>query len=158
MLSIRRILFPTDFSEPALYAWTYALTFAQEFGAEVHLLHVIAPPPRLTEAYAVDYDPEKMVGSLSAEANATLDRQIEAAKSRGLVFRREVRVGVDFREIIDYATKHDIDLIAMATHGRSGLAHVLLGSVAEKVVRKAPCPVLTIKHPSMAEQIADHAG
>jgi len=59
---------------------------------------------------------------------------------------------VDFREIIDYATKHDIDLIAMATHGRSGLAHVLLGSVAEKVVRKAPCPVLTIKHPSMRVQ------
>lgn len=153
MLPIRRILFPTDFSEPAEYAWSYALTFAQEFGAEVHLLHVIAPPPRLTEAYAVDYDPEKMVGSLSAEANATLDRQIEAAKSRGLVFRREVRVGVDFREIIDYATKHDVDLIAMATHGRSGLAHVLLGSVAEKVVRKAPCPVLTIKHPSMRAQV-----
>jgi nucleotide-binding universal stress UspA family protein len=152
MLSIRRILFPTDFSEPAQYAWSYALTFAQEFGAEIHLLHVIAPPPRLTEAYAVDYDPEKMVGSLSAEANATMDRQIEAAKSRGLVFRREVRVGVDFREIIDYATKHNIDLIAMATHGRSGLAHVLLGSVAEKVVRKAPCPVLTIKHPSMRVQ------
>ena len=153
MLSIRRILFPTDFSEPAEYAWSYALTFAQEFGAEVHLLHVIAPPPRLTEAYAVDYNPEKMVGSLSTEADATLDRQIEAAKSRGLVFRREVRVGVDFREIIDYATKHDIDLIAMATHGRSGLAHVLLGSVAEKVVRKAPCPVLTIKHPSMRGQV-----
>jgi nucleotide-binding universal stress UspA family protein len=152
MLSIRRILFPTDFSEPAQYAWSYALTFAQEFGAEIHLLHVIAPPPRLTEAYAVDYDPEKMVGSLSAEANATMDRQIEAAKSRGLVFRREVQVGVDFREIIDYATKHNIDLIAMATHGRSGLAHVLLGSVAEKVVRKAPCPVLTIKHPSMRVQ------
>jgi len=153
MLPIRRILFPTDFSEPAEYAWSYALTLAQEFGAEVHLLHIIAPPPRLTEAYAVDYAPEKMVGSLSAEADATLDRQIEAAKSRGLVFRREVRVGVDFREIIDYATKHDIDMIVMATHGRSGLAHVLLGSVAEKVVRKAPCPVLTIKHPSMRVQV-----
>ena len=152
MLSIRRILFPTDLSEPAEYAWSYALTFAQEFGAEVHLLHVIAPPPRLTEAYAVNYEPEKVVESLSQGANATLDRQVEAAKSRGLVFRREVRVGVDFREIIDYATKHAIDLIAMATHGRSGLAHVLLGSVAEKVVRKAPCPVLTIKHPSMRVQ------
>ena len=153
MLSIRRILFPTDFSEPAEYAWSYALTFAQEFGAEVHLLHVIAPPPRLTEAYAVNYEPEKVVESLSQGANATLDRQVEAAKSRGLVFRREVRVGVDFREIIEYATKYDIDLIVMATHGRTGLAHVLLGSVAEKVVRKAPCPVLTIKHPSMRVQV-----
>jgi nucleotide-binding universal stress UspA family protein len=149
MLAIRRILFPTDFSEPAEYAWPYALTFAQEFGAEVHLIHVIAPPPRLTEAYAVNFDPERMVKSLTDEANASMDRQVEAAKSRGLIFRSEVRVGVDYREIIDYATKHDIDLIVMATHGRTGLAHVLLGSVAEKVVRKAPCPVLTIKHPAL---------
>jgi nucleotide-binding universal stress UspA family protein len=149
MLPIRRILFPTDFSEPADYAWPYALTFAQEFGAEVHLLHVVTPPPRLTEAYAINFDPEQTVKTLTAEANASMDRQVEAAKSRALVFRREVRVGVDYREILDYATKHDIDLIVMATHGRTGLAHVLLGSVAEKVVRKAPCPVLTIRHPSL---------
>jgi len=149
MLSIRRILFPTDFSEPAEYAWSYALTFAQEFGAEVHLVHVVTPPPRVTEAYAVNFDPERTVKALTAEANASMDRQVEAAKSRGLIFRREVRVGVDYREIIDYATKQDIDLIVMATHGRTGLAHVLMGSVAEKVVRKAPCPVLTIKHPSL---------
>jgi universal stress protein A len=149
MLSIRRILFPTDFSEPAEYAWPYALTFAQEFEAEVHLVHVVAPPPRLTEAYTGDFDPGQMVASLTAEATASLDGQVEGAKSRGLIFQREVRVGVDYREIIDYATKHDIDLIVMATHGRTGLAHVLLGSVAEKVVRKAPCPVLTIKHPSL---------
>jgi universal stress protein A len=149
MLSIRRILFPTDFSEPAEYAWSYALTFAQEFGAEVHLVHVVTPPPRVTEAYAVNFDPEQTVKALTAEANASMDRQVEAAKSRGLIFRREVRVGVDYREIIDYATKQDIDLIVMATHGRTGLAHVLLGSVAEKVVRKASCPVLTIKHPSL---------
>jgi len=149
MLSIRRILFPTDFSEPAEYAWQYALTFAQEFEAEVHLLHVVAPPPRLTEAYTVTFDPEGTVQALMVEASTSLDGQVEAAKSRGLIFRREVRAGVDYREIIDYATKYDIDLIVMATHGRTGLAHVLLGSVAEKIVRKAPCPVLTIKHPSL---------
>jgi universal stress protein A len=154
MLSIRRILFPTDFSEPAEYAWPYALTFAQEFGAEVHLVHVVTPPPRLTEAYAVDFNPEGTVQALAAEASASIDQQVEAAKSRGLIFSREVRVGVDYREIIDYATKHDIDLIVMATHGRTGLAHVLLGSVAEKVVRKAPCPVLTVKHPSLKVHMA----
>jgi len=149
MLPVRRILFPTDFSEPADYAWSYALTFAQEFGAEVHLLHVVAPPPRLAEAYAVNFDPQKMVESLVAEATASMDQQVERAKGRALIFHREVRVGVDYREILDYGTKHDIDLIVMATHGRTGLAHVLLGSVAEKVVRKAACPVLTIKHPSL---------
>jgi nucleotide-binding universal stress UspA family protein len=149
MMPIRRILFPTDFSEHAEYAWSYALTFAQEFGAEVHLLHVVAPPPRLAEAYAVNFNPERMLQALSTEAATHLDRQVEAAKGHGLIFRREVRVGVDAREILDYAAKHDIDLIVMATHGRTGLAHVLLGSVAEKVVRKASCPVMTIKHPSM---------
>ena len=149
MLPIRRILFPTDFSEYADHAWSYALTFAQEFGAEVHLLHVVAPPPRLAEAYAVNFDPEKMVKALTEEANASMDRMVEAAKSWGLIFHREVRVGVDFREISDYVTKQDIDLVVMATHGRTGLAHALLGSVAEKVVRKSPCPVLTIKHPTM---------
>lgn len=148
-MPIRRILFPTDFSEYADHAWSYALTFAQEFDAEVHLLHVVAPPPRLAEAYAVNFDPEKMIKALAGEANTSMDRMVEAAKSRGLIFHREVRVGVDFREIIDYVAKHDIDLVVMATHGRTGLAHALLGSVAEKVVRKSPCPVLTIKHPAM---------
>ena len=62
-----------------------------------------------------------------------------------MIFRCEVRVGVAFREIIDYSAKHDIDLIVMGTHGHTGLAHVVLGSVAEKVVRKAPCPVLTVR-------------
>lgn len=149
MLPIRRVLFPTDFSDPAEYAWPYALAFAQEFGAEVHLLHVVAPPPRLAETYTVNFDPEKMVQTLVAEANGAMDQQVEKVKERKLIFHREVRVGVDYREILDYATKHDMDLIVMATHGRTGLAHVLLGSVAEKVVRKAPCPVLTIKHPSL---------
>lgn len=154
MLPVRRILFPTDFSEPADYAWSYALAFAQEFGAEVHLLHVVAPPPRLTEAYAVNFDPQKMVESLVAEANASMDQHVEKAKGRALIFHREVRVGVDYQEILEYARTHDIDLIVMATHGRTGLAHVLLGSVAERVVRKASCPVLTIKHPALKVEIA----
>jgi nucleotide-binding universal stress UspA family protein len=149
MLQIRRILFPTDFSEHADYAWSYALRFAQEFAAEMHLIHVLTPPPRVTEAYSVNFNPEKMLEAQRAEANGLMDAQIQAAKDRGLIFHREAWVGVDFREIIEYARKHEVDLIVMATHGRTGLAHALLGSVAEKVVRKAPCPVLTVKHPAM---------
>ena len=149
MVPIRRILFPTDFSESAEHAWLFALQFAQEFSAEVHVLHVVAPPPRLTEAYSLNLDPEKFTAALTAEAQTSLDRLLERSKSRNLVFQREVRIGVDFHEIIDYARKHQIDLIVMATHGRTGLAHALVGSVAEKVVRKAPCPVLTVKHPAM---------
>jgi len=149
MLLIRRILFPTDLSGPAAYAWSYALTLAEKFKAEVHLLHVVAPPPGLTEAHAMKFHPEKMVQPSIAKAAASMDQQVEAARARGLIFHHEVRVGTDYREIVHYATKHDVDLIVMATHGRTGLAHVLLGSVAEKVVRMAPCPVLTIKQPSL---------
>ena len=149
MVPIRQILFPTDFSEHAEYAWPFALHFAQEFGAEVHLLHVVTPPQRLTEAYAINFDPKKLTETLTAEANASLDRLLQSAQGRSLVLDREVRIGVAFLEIIDYAHTHQIDLIVMATHGRTGLAHALIGSVAEKVVRKAPCPVLTIKHPAM---------
>jgi nucleotide-binding universal stress UspA family protein len=149
MLAIRQILFPTDFSEHAEHAWPYALGLAQKFGAEVHLFHVLTPPPRVTEAYSVNFNPEKLLQAQRDEATSLMDRQVQAAQDRGLIFHREVLVGVDFREIVDYARKHDIDLIVMATHGRTGLAHALLGSVAEKVVRKAPCPVLTIKHPAM---------
>ena len=149
MMPIRRILFPTDFSESADHAWMFALQFAQDFGADVHVLHVVAPPPRLTEAYSLNFDPAKFAAVLTSEAEASLDRLIEGAKDRHLTFHREVRIGVDFHEIIDYARKHEIDLIVMATHGRTGLAHALVGSVAEKVVRKASCPVLTVKHPAM---------
>lgn len=153
MVPIRRILFPTDFSEPAEHAWLFALQFAQDFSAEVHVLHVVAPPPRLTEAYSMNFDPEKFAAVLTAEAQTSLDRLVGGAEARNLTFHREVRIGVDFHEIIDYARKHQIDLIVMATHGRTGLAHALVGSVAEKVVRKAPCPVLTVKHPAMQFEV-----
>ena len=149
MMPIRRILFPTDFSESADHAWMFALQFAQDFGADVHVLHVVAPPPRLTEAYSMNFDPAKFSAVVTAEAETFLDRLVEGAKDHHLTFHREVRIGVDFHEIIDYARKHEIDLIVMATHGRTGLAHALVGSVAEKVVRKASCPVLTVKHPAM---------
>jgi nucleotide-binding universal stress UspA family protein len=149
MVPIRRILFPTDFSEHSDHAWTYALRFAREFSAAILLLHVVAPPPRMTESYAVQFDPEKYTQAASAEALASMDRLIRSAQGQGLTVSSEVRVGTDFAEIIDCARRSEIDLIVMATHGRTGVAHVLLGSVAEKVVRKAVCPVLTVKHPAM---------
>ncbi len=149
MVPIRRILFPTDFSEPAGHAWPFALQFAKEFGAELHVLHVAAPPPRLSEAYSLHFDPEKFAEASRAEARQSLERLQQAAKDRSIDVRSEVRIGVDFHEIIVYAESHQMDLIVMATHGRTGLAHALVGSVAEKVVRGAPCPVLTVRHPSM---------
>jgi nucleotide-binding universal stress UspA family protein len=76
-----------------------------------------------------------------------MDRLIQENKLQQLHVLKEIREGSPFYEIIRYAKERDIDLIVMGTHGRSGLVHVLLGSVTEKVVRKAPCPVLTVRHP-----------
>lgn len=151
-LPIRRILFPTDFSKHAEFAWSYSLAFAQRFGAETHMLHVIEPLPIQVEPSAAAYHPEKIVHARTARAKASMDRLAEAAKARGLICHCEVRVGVDFREILGYARGHEIDLIIMGTHGRTGLARSLLGSVAEKIVRAAVCPVLTVKRSRMKGQ------
>lgn len=141
MVNVRRILFPTDFSAHADFAWPFALTFAQKFAAELHLLHVVTPPPRLTETYVVHFDPEKVIEALTQEGQRALDQLLQAATARGLTARREIRVGLDYREIVEYAQAQGIDLIVMATHGRTGLAHALVGSVAEEwcASPRVPC-------------------
>lgn len=150
MLAIQTVLFPTDFSEHARHAWSYALTFAHAFNAELVVLHVVAPPPRPIDAFGAQVDPTALLDSLRAEADAALTRLAQDARNRGLRCRAETRVGVDYEEIVEAASLQRADLIVMATHGRTGLAHALLGSVAERVVRRAPCPVLTVRHPALA--------
>jgi universal stress protein A len=148
MIDLHRILIPTDFSKHSHNALAYAVAFAEKFGAELHLLHVVqdlamflpdgvtAGPPLLPP-----------VDQLTAAVRVALDRAIEENHLQHLPVQTHVREGTPFYEIIRFAKEKDIDLIVMGTHGRSGLVHVLLGSVTEKVVRKAPCPVLTVRHP-----------
>lgn len=142
-MQISRVLFPTDFSHDAEHAFQYALTFAREFGAELYLLHVIYFPPQTPE-----YDIGQVIDSLVKNAEDSLSKLVESAKAPDLVFRIDVQVGVEHAEITKLAEKEKIDLIVMGTRGRTGLAHVFLGSVAERVVRHAPCPVLTVKLPA----------
>ncbi len=147
MISLKRILMPTDFSEFSEAAKNYACSFAEKFGAELHLLHVLqdlvamAPEPGMAFPPPGDYMKE-----LQASAEQALAKRPGDALPEDFPVVRDVIQGTPFLEIIRYAKQHDIDLIVMGTHGRSGLAHVLLGSVAEKVVRKSPCPVLTVRH------------
>jgi nucleotide-binding universal stress UspA family protein len=149
-IAIKRILFPTDFSVPALQAQRYAVTLAQQFAAELHVLHVVENPAlpvhgsRYSWAVPDDVAPRliekaelKLAMAFPQEVLATIDQPIV----------RAIEMGHPVKAIIDYATKHQVDLIVLATHGRSGLSHLLLGSVAEKLVRIATCPVLTV-HPS----------
>ena len=144
---VKKILFPTDFSETAAYAWEHAATFAKEFEAEVLLLHVQVPLHPTAEAYLTGEQWERMYQETAREATEQMEKLVQEAALEPDLAKLELRTGIAFEQIIKAAREHGADLIVMGTHGRTGLAHALLGSVAEKVVRKAPCPVLTVRHP-----------
>jgi len=146
MIDLKHVLVPIDFSPPSDQALRYGCEMANNFGAELHLLHVVEQP--------VLIDPDVMVGLIPTGEVA--DRTREMAHERleqipdlpsldKLTVHREIRSGAPFLAIIDYAKEKDIDLIVVGSHGRGMIAQVLLGRVAELVVRKAPCPVLTVR-------------
>ena len=141
-----RILVPTDFSEPSDPALEYPRGLALPFGASLHVLHVIEVQSTTGSPAA-----EAMVETpppfcaLFDHAKGALGRRVPAVDRERLRARTEILVGTSVKAIIDYATDRRIDLIVMGTHGRGRGPHHLLGSVAEKVARTAPCPVLTIR-------------
>jgi nucleotide-binding universal stress UspA family protein len=141
-----RILVPTDFSEPSDAALDYARTLAAKFGASLHLFHVVEDQfvtgPFGAEMYVPH--PPGTLSYLTAEAQGYLGRRITAEDRANLRATTEIIVGTAARTIVEYASDNGYDLIVMGTHGRTGLAHVLVGSVAEHVVRNAHCPVLTV--------------
>lgn len=128
-VDIRQILFATDFSAHSEHAFRAALALAQHFGARLRLIHVVHRPQEQEAARA----------RLQAFAEERLGAE---------PFTVAVAVGTAAPEIVRYADREKADLIVMGTHGRTGLAHVLLGSVAETVVRHASCQVLTIRRPA----------
>ena len=146
MIQLSRILLPTDFSEQSHGAAAYACSFAEKFGAELHLLHVVQDLVTMVPEPGLAYPPPaNYTAELVAAAEQALARLPDPSLTANLSVVRTTRQGAPFVEIIRYARDNNVDLIVMGTHGRSGLAHVLLGSVAERVVRKAPCPVLTVR-------------
>ncbi len=148
-MSIRfqRLLFPTDFSDTASAALADAKALARLFNAKLHIIHVI------DDAYQnwASFGPESMPVAPPPEEMLTLGKtRMEKFVNQFLadlspVVVSHVAFGRPFAEIIAYAREHSIDLIVMSTHGRGSIAHVLLGSTTEKVVRKAPCAVLTVR-------------
>ena len=147
MLAPKEILVATDFSNCSTVALEYGRTLARTFGARLHVLHVV-------EAFAVD----SMAFGAAAAAIPSLQLELEAAAAKTLESlvtaddRRDLRAITSLRAvdtpahaIVEYAGDAKIDLIIVGTHGRKGISHVLVGSVAEKVVRLAPCPVLTVR-------------
>jgi nucleotide-binding universal stress UspA family protein len=143
MMEIHHIIAPTDFSEHSQQAIQYARELAQTFGATLVLLHVVELPPSPIEGLP----PSQLGGTLleDLEQQATSNLAQVLAKEAEVTVVRRVVVGIPYRRIVEVAEAEKVDLIVMATHGRTGFSHLFMGSVAERVVRTAPCPVLTIR-------------
>ncbi len=139
LVGLKNILMPTDFSEASAYAARYACALAKEYEAQLHVLHV-------AWTAATGPDREFLEKEMKEEAGNSIVRFMET-ECEGLKVIREVKAGIPLQEIVTQARRRDADLIVMGTHGRTFLKYALLGSVTSKVVRKAPCPVLTVRHP-----------
>lgn len=145
--NITKILVPTDFSATADAALDYAKVLAGKLGATLHVLHV------LEDAYVGGsfagelYVPESpgLRAAMVKEAESLLAHRVSPQDREELHAETAVIVGRSFKAIVDYADEQRADLIVIGTHGRTGMAHLLLGSVAERIVRTAPCPVLTVR-------------
>jgi len=144
---IRHLLVPVDFSSPSLDALEYAIQVVDRFGARLTVLHVLEP---------IYYDLELGLGRIEQEAQkrthwqAQLDSLAQVVKERGLAAGSVVLGGIPSESIVTYARAQGCDLIVMGTHGRHGLTRLRYGSVAESVLRQAPCPVLTVRSPKFS--------
>jgi nucleotide-binding universal stress UspA family protein len=143
MIELRRILVPTDFSETSAAAMRYGVELARRFHARLYLLHVVENPG---EAAEIEF-PIGLFDTMHNAAHDRLRQLIPADVVKELEPHCAMRIGNGADEIVRHAQDHDIDLIVMGTHGREGVARMIIGSVAEKVVRRAVCPVLTVHHP-----------
>jgi nucleotide-binding universal stress UspA family protein len=146
MLTLKTVLVPTDFSEASESALRYGKAMAEAFGASLHVVHVMED--LLAHAWAAEVYVSSMPqlrDEIEKESRQRLLALLGDDERQRLRAETALLAGNPFIEIIRYAKAHDVDLIVMGTHGRGPIAHMLLGSVAEKVVRKSPCPVLTVR-------------
>lgn len=149
MIQVSKILYPTDFSDLSMFALRYACDFASTFSAELHVLHVVDESCQNWVTMGPNTIP---MGPTAQEVLETARLQMQGFVQENLSGTTypvvsKVILGRPHPVIIDYAQAQAIDMIVTATHGRGALSHMLLGSVTEKVVRTAPCPVLTVRHP-----------
>jgi nucleotide-binding universal stress UspA family protein len=142
----RRIIVPTDFSELSRPAWDLTQRLAKALGSEVVLVHVFVDPPvygdppAVTSAWEAVLDAQKWVAD-------ELERWADRARKAGIDVRTVVLTGSAASEIVRHATEERADAVIMGTHGRTGLGRMVLGSVADRVIHTAPCPVLTVRVP-----------
>ena len=150
-----RILVPTDFSPPSDAALEYARILAAKFGSSLEILHVIDDPTAASEFVSDGFAPstEDIRTGLLEQAHKRLERLMNLVDRSRYHAHAEAVLGLPAQTIVDYATATGTGLVVMGTHGRTGLAHLLMGSVAEQVVRTAPCPVLTVRQVTVADEL-----
>ena len=144
-MHVKNILVPVDYSDNGEAAMAYAVSLARGYDAELHLVHVYDQPFAYVDAGFVGSPvPAEVPPADLDEERARLDR---VTPDNDVSFRRRLLIGSPAEDLVKYAKENAIDLVVMGTHGRTGLTRLLMGSVAEAVVRRSPCPVLTIKQP-----------
>jgi nucleotide-binding universal stress UspA family protein len=148
MIKITNVLVATDFSDTSASALNYGRELARTFGATLHVLHVVEDALMWAGSEAAGVDFVQLQAELGAAAREKLDRIVTTEDRAQLKAVTAVRTASSPAfEIARYAKAEGIDIILMGTHGRGIMGHLLMGNVAEKVVRIAPCPVLTVHHP-----------
>jgi nucleotide-binding universal stress UspA family protein len=146
-MKVERILFPTDFSEDAANALTYAVEFVKRYNAKLYILHVIYDIFKATESHIPHISADEIYKEMHTWAMKEIDKCcIEDIRNLPDV-EKIVLKGVPYEEIIKFAEKENIDMIVIGACGRSGLERFIFGSTAERVVRRAPCAVLTVRVP-----------
>jgi len=150
-----RILIPTDFSPPSEAALEYARILAAKFGSSLRILHVIDDPTASSDFVADGFAPstEDIRTALLEQARTRLDGLMNQVDRTRYHAHADAVLGMPAATIVEYAAATHAGLIVMGTHGRTGLAHLLMGSVAEQVVRTAPCPVLTVRQVTVADEM-----
>lgn len=146
MITLKKILCPVDHSECSYLALKYAISIALKDEAKLYLMHVI--DSRLYDTEIYKFSPYKPNDIDIAKVREDLMKSLPDGTMDLLDVETIIVVGVPFNEIISAAKEIEADLIVIGTHGRTGLSHIMMGSVAEKVVRKSHCPVLTVRMPS----------
>lgn len=143
MFKIKNILLPTDFSKLSLTAASYAVDIAEEYNAKIHLLYVLEKTPPILTIRSLDLSEERIKKEIENDAKVSMEETLKKIKKpEKTEIITAIKKGLDYEEIIKYSKEAKIDVIVIATHGRTGLIHTLLGSVAEKVIRYSKIPVL----------------
>lgn len=155
MEQVKKILFPTDFSEASHFALSYAVEMMRMLNADLEIAHVLFDEANIVSFYL----PQMTMQNISGEFEEGAMKQFEeftsnAKELEGVKYTKKLLKGTPYNEIVKEAAEGNFDMIIIGTHGRTGLEHVLFGSTAEKVVRKAPCPVLTVRPKGAVNELA----